>query len=305
MRILLVLAVGLTCCVVQAAEDDSDSDSAVLEAYNKRMALRQTVYEELKAALPKDGGRAMSARLELDYWYKHGGLIDTHERTAVATIEGNAAEVVFLTVDIPSSHGIAFSMAILLVDKRAVDWASCWTSNRTEHQQLLLQDVDGDGKPDVAFRTRNWGELIDERLYGRSHDARWLYAYRVTSKGFLSLLPNRDREVKMDVSCDTADQPVALQVKGIPETLRERQLVECTLSLTNQSDKELAIEPGKWFAHDEKKNGGIRLMAYSVVDRRVALKPGETVSQAIRFYIESKDAEVKLCWKYVPPLVAP
>ncbi len=64
------------------------------------------------------------------------------------------AEVVLFEAPTGQIPGEDFSMAILLVDGRAVDWASCWTSNRIANQELLLEDVDGDGFVDVAFRPK-------------------------------------------------------------------------------------------------------------------------------------------------------
>lgn len=299
MRILLVFAAGLTFTLLQTAEEDSHSVDNVAATKKEVMAEQKAVFEELMAGLPKDGSRAASARLELDYWYDNGWSRNTHQRTAVATIEGNAAEVVFLRVPAKEMPGTDFSMAFLLMDKRVVDWTSCWTHNRTAKQKLLLEDVDGDGVSDVAFRaSAGWLGLKDERQHGRpASDTKWLYAYHVTSKGFQSIFPNKERELKMEVSYDTADQPIELQCKGIPESLLERQLVECTLSVTNQSDEDLEIKPGEWFKLE--MNGAWVSMTYSKSNGPAVLKSGETVSQAIRLHVESKASDVKLCWKFV------
>src|SRR5262249_6865863 len=191
-------------------------------------------------------------------------------------------------------------MAFLLVDKRVVDWASCWTYNRTANQELLLEDVDGDGFPDVAFRASDgWWGLLDKRQHTRPGDKRkWLYAYAITAKGFQSLFANTERDLKVKLFYDTVDQPVVLQVKGLPESLRERQMVECRLSVTSTSDKELAIKPGEWFSVEMDKVA--YFMTYGPPDKRSVLKAGETVSQVIRLYVEGAEEEVTMRWKFVP-----
>jgi hypothetical protein len=258
------------------------------------------VFKELVAGLPRDGQRAISARLELEYWHKHHCFLNAPVRKPVKTKEGKAAEVIFLTAPAMSMPGIDFSMAFLLVDNRVVDWASCWSYNRSASQELLLEDVDGDGFPDVAFRASDgcWG-LSDKRQHSRPGDKRnWLYAYAITAKGFQTLFPSTERDLKVKLSYVTVDQPVVLQVKGLPESLRERQMVECTLSVTNTSDKELAMKSGEWFSVD--MNEAAYFMTYDKPDKRSVLRAGETVSQVIRLYLEGAEKEVTIRWKFVP-----
>jgi hypothetical protein len=194
------------------------------------------LFRELLQGLPTDTERAKSARLELEYWHKHAWTFawtfpDPPARKSVKTKDGKTAEVVLLRAPAMSMPGEDFSMAFLLVEKRVVDWASCWTYNRTANQDLQLEDVDGDGFLDVAFRaSEGWYGLLDKRQHTRPGDKRkWLYAYAITSTGFQSLFPSVDRELKVKLSFDTADPPVKMQVKGLPESLREQQTVECTV----------------------------------------------------------------------------
>src|SRR5260370_24440018 len=208
------------------------------------------IYGELSAGLPKDGERAKSARLELDYWHTNQwsfGFVGPPIRKSVKTKDGKAAEVIFLTAPSMSMPGTDFSMAFLLVEKRVVDWASCWTYNRTANQELQLEDVDGDGFLDVAFRaSKGWFGLKDKRQHSRPGDKRkWLYAYAITSTGFQSLFP-LDQELKETPRYDSAGEPVKLEVKGLPKSFRERQMVEYTFSATNTSKKDVALAE-KWF----------------------------------------------------------
>jgi hypothetical protein len=264
------------------------------------------VYRELLAGIPKESERGKSARLELEYWHKNGvpGLFPP-VRKPVKTKDGKAAEVVLLRAPSMQMPGTDFSMAFLLVEKRVTDWVSCWSCNRTAEQELLLEDVDGDGFQDVAFRAKKgWWGLKDKRQHSLPNSkTKWLYAYAITEKGFQSIFPNTDRDLKVKLSYDTVNQPVSLEVKGLPDSLRERQLVECTITLTNNSKRNLAVKPGGWFTVETGKAN--RFMTYTISDKRDLLKPGESVSQLIRLFVEGEEKEVVLRWRFVPDYSAP
>src|SRR5262249_22618734 len=97
----------------------------------KKSGDRNTLYEELKRALPDDSQRARTARLELDYWNNnHFRFLSQPVRRSLNTKDGKAAEVVLLNAPSASMPGTEFSMALLIIDKRVVDTVSCWTYNR-------------------------------------------------------------------------------------------------------------------------------------------------------------------------------
>jgi hypothetical protein len=251
-------------------------------------------YQQILRTLPREGQRAKSARLELEYWYKQS--FANVVRKPVETRDGKSAEVVFLNA--PTLNSPAFSMAFLMVDNRVIDWASCWTFNGLANQKLMLEDVDGDGCLDVAFRaSKGWTGLEDERSHSRPGDERhWLYAYAITSKGLQSLFPETDRELPVKLAFDPAGHPVTLRVEGLPKSLREERLYECTISATNTSKIDLRIRPGEWFHMD-----GACFMTFAPGTDREVLKPGETVSQAVRFYYSAgAEGEVTLRWKFTP-----
>ncbi len=294
MRTLLLMAVIATWSVepISAAEPDGMS----------RPSVRDATFKELSDGLSKRGQRAISARHELGYWYKESkwDCFNSPIRQPVKTKDGKAAELIFLAAPAMSMPGTDFSMAFLLVDKCVVDWACCWTYNRTANQELLLEDVDGDGFSDVAFRASAgcWG-LLDERQRSRPGDKRkWLYAFAVTATGFQSLFPSTDRDLKVKLAYDTADEPVVLQVKGFPESLREQQMVECTLSATNTSSKGVPIKPAEWFRVEVDKAG--YFMTYGPQDNRTVLSPGETVSQSVFLVVEATEQDITMRWKFVP-----
>jgi hypothetical protein len=253
---------------------------------NPKRSDRDIVYEEIKRTLPIDTQRAKSARLQLDYWYQNNSTFLTPPiRKSVKTKDGKPAEVLLLEAPSMSMPGEDFSMAFLLLDKRVVDWASCWTYNRFAEQELQLEDVDGDGVVDLAFRARRGGfGLVDKRQHTRPGDKRtWLYAYAITSKGFQSLFPDTDRIFRRKLTYDTGGHPVKLELKGLPEILREYQMYECTISATNTSKEELVV-PGEWFHLEIDKAGSLRL--YDRLGGPNALKPGETISSTVRLVLE-------------------
>ncbi len=256
--------------------------------------------EARELAVARERQRASSARMELDYWYQHKDWFSSSIRKAVKTKDGKAAEVLLLNAPGDEYAGNDFSLAFLMVDNRVVDWASCWTYNRTASQELLLEDVDGDGALDLAFRATEgfWG-LQDERKQTRPGDKRtWLYAYTITSEGFQRIFPDKRRDLCVKLNCDSGECPISLQLKGLPESLREYQMYECTISATNTGKHDLAIKPGEWFALDFHKAGAFRW--YQQSDKRDVLKPGETISQTIRVYLEGKEEEVTIRLKFVP-----
>ena len=153
--------------------------------------------------------------------------------------------------------GTDFSMAFLLVETHVVDWASCWTDNRTASQELLLGDVDHDGYSDVGFRaSKGFWVLEDKRQHSWPGDKqKWLYAYAITAGGFQSLFPVTGRDLKVQHTYETANQLVVLQIRDFPESLRERQMIRCALHATNNSERNIAIEPARWF-RTEISNAG-------------------------------------------------
>jgi hypothetical protein len=221
---------------------------------------RDIAYEQIKQTLPKDSQRAKSARLELDCWYRHPTSVRGAIWKSAQTKDGKTAEVLLLDTPSPSMPGTDFSMAFLLVDKRVVDWASCWSNNRIAQQQLLLEDVDGDGILDLAFRaSEGWFGLFDKRQHRRPGDKRaWLYAYTITSKGFRSIFPDIDRDRRLKLAYDTGGLPVKLRIDGLPKVLKQYQMYQCTVFATNTSEQEVRI--ASWPFYFEIDDDGFPLI---------------------------------------------
>jgi hypothetical protein len=177
MRFLTVVSVLACCCHLGAGTPAAPPKSADVDD--------QAVYRELIRTLPTKGQRARSARLELDKWRASRPFAAPAVRKTIKTKGGKPAEIVVLDVPSLGMPGIDFSMAFLLIRGRVVDWASCWTYNRTALQEVRLEDVDGDGAVDLAFRARaGFFGLLDRRQHTRPHDKRvWLYAYGDQQQG--------------------------------------------------------------------------------------------------------------------------
>ncbi len=169
-------------------------------------------------------------------------------------------------------------MAILLVDGRAVDWASCWTSNRIANQELLLEDVDGDGFVDVAFRAeKGMRGLQDKRQDRRAGDGRiWLYAYRITSKGLQPIFPVKEQVHRLKVENGNANQPVHFQMDGLPDRLFESEMYECVVSATNISKQTVQLTLDQFFPELVHAGGMMRIG--SLGKEVSTILPGQTTS---------------------------
>ena len=76
-------------------------------------------------------------------------------------------------------------------------------------------------------------------------------------------------------------------------------MIECTISVTNTSTKEMQITPGKWFTVKVEKGNGY-FMNCGSNDKLTVLKPGESVSQLMRLFVYGGEEEVELQWRFVP-----
>jgi hypothetical protein len=191
-------------------------------------------YGELAKMIHGDDVRSKSARLQLAYaegWNRHR---DLSVWKSVKTLDGKQAEVVFIKVPTCSIPGTDFTMALLLSGGRVVDWASCWTSNREYFQELVLEDVDGDHLPDIGFRGNPgfWAQM-DTDINGHAKKKPvWLAAYSVTSTGLKPLIAKRERIHRLVAAPGRVDGPLAFRVTGLPASLPESDLCDCTVSVT-------------------------------------------------------------------------
>jgi hypothetical protein len=188
-------------CVVPAIADDSafrlasrDPDASIRFTRLYEDPYTKNIFAEVRAGLLKKGARARTALLELNYWHEEtrGSYSFRHppRRKDIRTKDGKAAEVILIEVSARSNPGYDFLLAFLIVDQQVVDWASCCSSNRDGCPELLIEDVDGDGIKDLAFRAGG-----GQQVHSLPGDKRmWYYAYTITSTGLKSQFPITDRD---------------------------------------------------------------------------------------------------------------
>ena len=257
------------------------------------------IFAELRKTLRPANQRSRSALAHLAYAEQCESELKP-ERARIKTTDAHRAEVVMIEVLAKSIPGDDLSMAFLLVDKQVVDWASCWTHNRTANQKLLLEDVDGDGFVDVAFRAeQGWAGLQDERQNRRPGDARiWLAAYSVSSKGLKPIFPVKERVHCVKPWFHTGNLPLQLHVEGLPHSLAESEMCECTVSLKNSSQSIVELAPG-WYFPDILSAGSHTSLRWS---ERTAkeIKPGETVSATVLLRLTGTEDSITLEWNVAP-----
>lgn len=259
------------------------------------------VYAELRKTLRPTDQRSRSALAHLAYaevWHAE----QKPQRVSVKTADGKNAEVVMIEVPAHGMPGYDFSIAFLLVDKRVVDWASCWTYNRIADQRLLLEDVDGDGFVDIAFRAEKgfWG-LQDERQNRRPGDARtWLAAYSINSKGLKPIFHVHERMHRLKPWFHTGNRRLQLHVVGLPQSLAESEMCECTVSLKNSSQRAVELAPGWYFP--DVVSAGCQMSLPRRENPAKKVEPGETVSATILLRLTGTNDSLTLEWNVAPKL---
>jgi hypothetical protein len=90
------------------------------------------------------------------------------------------------------------------------------------------------------------------------------------------------RERKIESRIDTIRRPVAFRVVNLPATVREDRWYECTVIATNVSPDEVLKKPKDYSFITLKINGSSAVVR---TNERGTLKPGETLTQTIRFRV--------------------
>jgi hypothetical protein len=114
----------------------------------------QVLYKYLSQRLTMANDPAGSAQRQLQYWLRHASVRAPSVHRVVRAADGKSVDVILLKAPAWDWPNVDFSMAVVLKEGRIIDWRSCWTSRRTAliSQDLVLEDVDGDGLVDVSFR---------------------------------------------------------------------------------------------------------------------------------------------------------
>jgi hypothetical protein len=263
----------------------------------RRPKPRDPIYEEVAKSIRGTDPRSISARLQL-HEAEDWNMFDTPPvKGSVKTVDGKSAKVVLF-----NAPGIDndFAIVFLLIDGRALDWASCWTCKRYLGQELRLEDVDGDGLVDVAFRAKpgRHGGPVDDRLRQQPGDEReWLAAYKITSTGLKPIFPVRDRVRPFKVVLENANQPVQFRVVGFPESIPENEMCEFVVSATNVSQKPVNFSAERLCP---EVDGGGTAMTYWPDRSLRSLRPGQTVSQTIALQAADAKEPATLRWSLQP-----
>jgi hypothetical protein len=260
----------------------------------------EAIYKELAAKLPKAKPEARPAKHELKRWHDEQWPFRYASRHAVRTKDGLPAQVLFIVAPSLGMPGEDFSMAFLLVNDQVVDCVSCRTWNRTATHELQLEDVNGDGLPDVAFRySDGWWGPGDKRRHTRPGDKRaWLYSYTITSTGFKSIFPGGDRKLRIKHVYEPNSQAVMLRAETFPLPLREGRMVECTVTAKNTSKEAINLTSRSWV--DVQAQDGVIDQVFLQRDRPRTIRPGETVVRKFILVLSAKGDEITLTWNFAP-----
>jgi hypothetical protein len=258
---------------------------------------RDPIYQEVAKSIRGTDPRSISARLQL-HEAEDSNMFDTPPvKKTVKTVDGKSATVVLF-----NAPGIDndFAIVFLLIDGRALDWASCWIYKRYLGQELRLEDVDGDGLVDVAFRAKPGmhGGPADDRLRRLPGDKReWLAAYKITSTSLKPIFPVRDRVRPLKVVLENAHQPVQFRVVGLPQSIAENEMCEFVVSATNVSQQPLDFSARRLCPQAE---GGGESIGYQQDPSLRSLRPGQTVSQKITLRACDAKEPATLRWSLQP-----
>ena len=267
------------------------------------------IYAEVAKAVRGTDPRSISARLQLHEADDRNMLGTPPVKESVKTVDGKNATVVLFNVPAAGQPGYDFAMAFLLFDGRALDWASCWIPNRYLGQELRLEDVDGDGFVDIAFRAKSgWcGGPKDDRLRRRPGDKRlhrqpgeerqWLAAYRITGTGLKPIFPVRDRVRPVKTIFENPHQPVRFHVVGLPASIAENEMCEFVVSAANVSQQPLDFSARRLCPQAE---GGGESIGYQQDPSLRSLRPGQTVSQKVTLRACDAKEPATLRWSLRP-----
>jgi hypothetical protein len=262
----------------------------------------EAIYQFVARSLEAQGTRAKSGLLDLKYWRGSRRMHSSCVRHAIRGKDSRQLEVVLLEAPAGDWPNYDFGVAFLVSNGRVVDWKACWTYRRTAllSQALMVEDVDGDGFVDVAFRMGPGASPgRDELRHSRPRDPReWWHVYAMTSDGFRSLFPGDDQQHRLKVAYESSGAPVELHADGVPSRLGDNELFSCTIRLTNVSKSDLKIQPGGWFDVEARPPGGI-VVTYENPDRRTVIKPHESVSQSVQIHLRPAGEVATLLWKFV------
>jgi hypothetical protein len=261
----------------------------------------EALYQYLSKRLTSVNDPAGSAMRQLQYWRRHETELAPSVHRVVRAIDGKAIDVFLIRA--PSSHwpNTDFSMAVIATNGRIIDWRSCWTSRRTAlvSQDLILEDVDGDGSLDIAFRRTAGSDVTPDRTrHTRPADQRaWWQAFAITSNGLRALFPHAACVRRLNVEYKKSNDPVKLEVSGVPKSVGPNDMFSCVIKATNTAERDLPILAASWFQLEVRPACGY-IVEYGEAHGQATLKPGEAVSQQLDVQLRGNAEVTTLVWAF-------
>jgi hypothetical protein len=94
------------------------------------------------------------------------------------------------------------------------------------------------------------------------------------------------------------NRPLQLHVEGLPQSLSESEMCECTVSLKNSSQRAVALAPGWYFP--DVLSVGCEMCLPREQKPATQVEPGETVSATILLRLTGTQDPITLEWNVAP-----
>ena len=158
-----------------------------------------------------------------------------------------------------------------------------------------LEDVDGDHVPDIGFRGNPgfWDSLNADIHKRRKRKPVWLAAYSLTNKGLRPIVARKERVHRLQIAEDKAAGSLVFSVTGLPDSLPESDLCDCTASVTNSSQAPIPISSEQFFPQFD---GGGMVSIRPHAKLPAPLQPGQTLAETIVLRLAGDQDTVTLRW---------
>ncbi len=304
--IVLCTLIVLTSNAVSRADSRRDElikwHHEVQERRNHFEALRSRVIRDLK----QEPTRTKNALRLLEVW-KNTGETQTSAVSQSVQVKGSKPlEVILFQEPAGDWPNWDFAVVFLLSNDRVIDWKANWSYRATAllSQEPVVQDIDGDGFPDVGFRIGSASHSPHAVRHTQADlKQAWRRAFAITPTGFRSLIADDDHRHRLKVAYDLSGQPVRLHVDGVPSEIGDYDLFTCTVSVTNPSTRELRIDSdpwAEWFHFDSDPPGG--LSCWFFPSKKQVLRPGETITCDVDVHLRPPGDVATLICKFGPQL---
>ncbi len=315
MRVHVSHAIVLCALVVltSSAVSRGDSRRDALIKCRRELQQRRNQAEELRSRvirdLKSDPTRTRNALRLLEVWNNEWGIRSFAVSQTVPVKNSKPLEAVLFQYPASDWPNSDLAVVFLLSNDRVIDWKANWSSRRTAvlSQEPVIQDIDGDGFPDVGFRIGSASDSPRDVQQPQAFDKQaWRRAFAITPSGFRSLLADDDHRHRLKVAYDLSGQPVRLHLDGVPSEIGDNDNFVCTVSVTNTSTRELRIDSDPWAGagwayFDSDPRAGLGTCEPNLSKKSV-LRPGETVTYDVDVHLRPPGDAATLICKFGPRL---